>query len=73
MMMKMMNCFCDMANRWKALSLISSRDHYQRSSPSEPHNFQQATEPMQNLSSDCPIPSNLVWSLISADEPFFEN
>ena len=29
-----MNCFCDMVDRWKAFSLISSRDHCQRSSPS---------------------------------------
>ena len=34
MMMKMMNCFCGMVDRRKAFSLISSRDHCQRSSPS---------------------------------------
>ena len=34
MMMMMMNCFCGMADRRKAFSLISSRDHCQRSSPS---------------------------------------
>ena len=33
-MMKMMNCFCGMVDQWKAFSLISSRDHCQRSSPS---------------------------------------
>ena len=30
----LMNCFCGMVDQWKAFSLISSRDHYQRSSPS---------------------------------------
>ena len=30
----MMNCFCGMVDRRKAFSLISSRDHCQRSSPS---------------------------------------
>ena len=34
MMMTKMNCFCGMVDRRKALSLISSRDHYQKSSPS---------------------------------------
>ena len=34
MMMMMMICFCGMVNRRKAFSLISSRDHCQRSSPS---------------------------------------
>ena len=34
MMMMMMNCFCGMVDRRKALSLIFSRDHCQRSSPS---------------------------------------
>ena len=34
MMMMMMNCFCGMADRRKAFSLISSREHCQRSSPS---------------------------------------
>ena len=33
-MMMMMNCFCGMVDRRKAFSLISSRDHCQRSSPS---------------------------------------
>ena len=32
-MMMMMNCFCGMVDRRKAFSLISSRDHCQRSSP----------------------------------------
>ena len=33
MMLMMKNCFCGMVDRWKAFSLISSRDHCQRSSP----------------------------------------
>ena len=32
--MMMMNCFCGMVDRRKTLSLISSQDHCQRSSPS---------------------------------------
>ena len=35
MMMMMMNCVCGMDSRCKALSLISSRDHFQRFSPSQ--------------------------------------
>ena len=31
---ELMNCFCGMVDRRKAFSLISSRDHCQRSSPS---------------------------------------
>ena len=34
MMTMMVNCFCGMADRRKAFSLISSREHCQRSSPS---------------------------------------
>ena len=33
--MMMMNCFCGMFDRRKAFSLLSSRDHCQRSSPCE--------------------------------------
>ena len=33
LMLMMMNCFCGMVDRRKVLSLISSRDHCQRSSP----------------------------------------
>ena len=40
--MMMMNCFCGMVDRRKAPSLISSRDHCQRSS---------GLEPAQNLTS----------------------
>ena len=53
MMMKMMmNCFCGMVDRRKAFSLISSRDHCQRSSPSRISVTPRAgLEPAQNLSS----------------------
>ena len=52
MMIVMMNCFCGMVGRWKAFSLISSRDHYQRSSPSRISDTPRAgIEPPQNLSS----------------------
>ena len=47
-----MNCFCCMVDQRKAFSLISSRDHCQRSSPSRISDTQQAGfEPAQNLSS----------------------
>ena len=53
MMMMMMNCFCGMVDRRKAFSLISSRDHCQRSSPSRISDTPRAGfEPAQNLSSD---------------------
>ena len=52
MMMTMMNCFCGMVERRKAFSLISSRDRYQRSSPSQISDTPWAGfEPAQNLSS----------------------
>ena len=35
MMMKMRNCFCGMVDRRKSFSLISNRDHCQRSLPSQ--------------------------------------
>ena len=48
----MMNCFCGMVDRRKAFSLISSRDHCQRSSPSRISDTPRAGfEPAQNLSS----------------------
>ena len=48
----MMNCFCGMVDRRKAFSLISSRDHCQRSSPSRISDTPRAWfEPAQNLSS----------------------
>ena len=52
MVRMMMNCFCGMVARGKAFSLISSRDHCQRSlssriSDTPPAGF----EPAQNLSS----------------------
>ena len=52
MMMTMMNCFCGMVDRRKAFSLISSRDHCQRSSPSRiSHTPRAGFEPAKNLSS----------------------
>ena len=51
-MMMMMNYFCDVVDRRKTFSLISSRDHRRRSSPSRISNTSQAGfEPVQNLSS----------------------
>ena len=52
MMIRMvMNCFCGMVDRRKTSSLISSRDHCQRSSPSRISDTPQAGfEPAQNLS-----------------------
>ena len=52
MMMMMMNCFGGMVDRQKVLSLISSGDLCQRSSPSRISAMPQARfEPAQNLSS----------------------
>ena len=52
MMMMMMNRFCGMVDRLKAISVISSRDHCQRSSPSRISDTPRAGfEPAQNLSS----------------------
>ena len=51
-MMMMINCFCGMVDRRKAFSLISSRDHCQRSSPSRISDMPRAGfEPAQGLSS----------------------
>ena len=51
MMMMMMNCFCGMVDRRRALSLISTRDHCQKSSPSRiPDTPRAGFEPAQNLS-----------------------
>ena len=51
LMMMMMNCFCGMVDRRKAFSLISSRDHCQRSSPSRISDMpREGFEPVQNLS-----------------------
>ena len=50
--MMMINCFCVMFDRRKAFTLISSRDHCQRSSPSRISDTPRAGfEPVQNLSS----------------------
>ena len=47
-----MNCFCSVVDRRKAFSLISIRDHCQRSSPSQISDTPRAGfEPAQNLSS----------------------
>ena len=52
MKMMMMNCFCGMIDRRKAFSLISSRDHCERSSQSRISDTLQAGfETAQNLSS----------------------
>ena len=52
MMMMIMNCFCGMVDQRKVISLISSRDHCQRSSPSRISDTSRARfEPAQNLSS----------------------
>ena len=46
----MMNCFCGIVEHRKAFSLISSRDHCQRSSPSRISDTPRAGfEPVQNL------------------------
>ena len=51
-MMMMMNCFCCMVDRRKAFSLISSRNHCQRSWPSQISDTPRAGfEPAQNLNS----------------------
>ena len=47
-----LNCVCGMVDRRKAFSLVFSRDHCQRSSPSLISNMSRAgLEPAQNLSS----------------------
>ena len=52
LLMMMMNSFCGMVDQRKAFSLISSRDHCQRSSPSRISDTPRAGfEPAQNLSS----------------------
>ena len=53
MMMKMMmNCFCGMVDWQKAFSLISIRDHCQRSSPSRISDMPRTGfEPVQNQAS----------------------
>ena len=51
--MMMVNCFWGIVNQRKAFSLISSRDHYQRSSPSRiSDKLRAGFEPAQKLSSD---------------------
>ena len=49
----LMNCYCGMVDRRRAFNLISTRDHCQRSSPSQISDTPRAGfEPAQNLSSD---------------------
>ena len=51
-LLTMMNCFCGMADRWKAFSLISSRDNCQRSWPSRISDMPRVVfELVQDLSS----------------------
>ena len=70
---ELMNCFCGMVDRRKAFSLISSRDHCQRSSPSRISDT--GFELAQNLSSglvewSCAVvitttPRRLIYSVFS--------
>ena len=63
MIMMMMNYFCGMGDRQRAFSLISNRDHCQRSSSSLISDTPLAGfEPAQNLS------SRLIESLCSSDQ-----
>ena len=67
----MMNCFCGMVDRRKTFSLISSRDHCQRSSPSRISNTPRAGfEPAQNLSPDL-----VEWScaVVTTTTPWHHN
>ena len=72
----MMNCFCGMVDRQKAFSLISSRDHCQRSSPLRISNMPRSGfEPAQNLSSglvewSCAV---LIATTLSRARPVIEN
>ena len=53
MMMMMMNCFCRMVDRQKALSLISVRDYCQSSSPLQISDMPRAGfQPAKSPSSD---------------------
>ena len=66
MKMMMMNCFCRMVDPRKAFSLISSRNHCQRSYPSRISDTPRAGfEPAQNLSSGL-----LEWSCCSSDNHY---
>ena len=67
----MMNCFCGMVDRRKAFSLISSRDHCQRSSPSRISDTPRAGfYPAQNLGSGL-----IEWScaVVITTTPLLEN
>ena len=73
MMMMMMNCFGGMVDRRKTFSLISSRDHRQRSSPSPisytpqaVFEFRVCAEPEFNKAQYI----NVVTDCLEFDEPF---
>ena len=72
MMMMMMNCLCGMVDRRKACSLISSRWHFQRSSPSRISDTPPAGfEPAPKLSS-----GSVEWScavMITTKPPVFHD
>ena len=60
MMLMMMNCFCGIVDRRKAFSLISSRGHCQRSSPSRIYDTPQAGfDPTRSLN-----PGFTEWSCV---------
>ena len=69
MMMMMMNCFCGMVGQRISFSLISSRDHCQRSSPSRIFDAPRAGyEPVQNLTT----PRRHIMEIVIA-EPLIAN
>ena len=66
MMMMMMYCFFGMVDQRKAFSLISRRDHYQRSSPSRTSNTPRVFQFHNDiLSSTCKKGVFLVLSMVS--------
>ena len=75
MMMKMkINCFCGMVGRRKTFSLISSRDHCQRSSPPRISNTPRAGVMMPNGCQMMPwwemMPHDAKWSAIVVKNTF---
>ena len=59
----MLNCFCGIVDQQKVLSLIFSRDQFQKSSPSRISDTPRAGfEPTQNLSSGF-VEKSSTWSL----------
>ena len=73
-LLMMMNCFCGMVDRRKAFSLISSRDHCQRSSPSQISDTPLARfEPGQNMQYWQPLHHGALkfsFLVLSLDIPF---